>query len=66
MFQCSECKERECKYDSDKKSMICGKCGHERVLEPKKSKCFRCGTEYDEYIWFDPSGCNHCKKSFLD
>ena len=65
MFQCGKCKEFESKYDYRTKCFICGNCNRKRIAEPKKSKC-SCGNIYDEYTWFDPSGCSECGQSFVD
>ena len=66
MTEIKECKHEDIKYDYNEKKYICQECGYEKKVEPKVSKCYRCGTVYTEYTWFDPSSCKHCKRSFVD
>lgn len=67
MFKCAQCGKWTAEYDYDQKAFVCQdqQCGHKERVQGRKERCFKCRAEYTEYTWFDPSGCSHCRKSFV-
>ena len=66
MFKCPQCNQNTLRYDYKQHRFHCPECNHEELAKSKDRNCFRCGTLYKEYTWFDPSGCVACNKSFVD
>jgi ribosomal protein S27AE len=67
MDRCPDCGEKTL-YSTVEHRFYC-KCGWKgEPIKPRKATCWRCGEEYEEYTWFDPSGCNHrgCFASFIE
>ena len=62
-FVCDKCGQPR---DYKDHSFVCPKCGYKTTMEPVETKCFSCGKEYTKWTWFDPSSCQHCRKSFVD
>lgn len=67
-WSCKKCEQETVVYSYEHKQYYCVDCDGEPTETKKgtKKNCFRCGGEYIEYTWFDPSGCPHCGWSFVD
>lgn len=66
LFVCTQCGERHARYNFAAKTFDCDACRTRQQVIPARRTCPRCGYEYKEYTWFDPSGCVRCHKSFVD
>ena len=66
MFECEKCHGAFMKYDYEKKQFECEECGYKHEVKPVTRYCCRCLNVYTEYTWFDPSGCPHCHRTFVD
>ena len=64
-FRCVKCGE-EAEYDYADKLFRCTVCNFKNKTISRPQKCFSCGKPYTEHTWFDPSGCPHCHRSFVD
>lgn len=65
-YQCSKCHNFEAKYDFKDHKFVCGYCDYVQWMKWRLVRCPRCGNFYSEYTTFDPSGCSHCPKSFVE
>lgn len=67
MAKCPECNSVNARfpYNYKEKGYQCPICEYIVKVLPIRRRC-RCGHEYDEYTWFDPSGCPSCKRSFVE
>ena len=60
------CEHNSKKYNQQEKIFVCVQCGEVEKVIPTFKRCFSCGFGYYEYIWYDPTSCENCKRSFLD
>jgi hypothetical protein len=44
---------------------VCVVCGKKHQVDVKRDRCFKCKKEYNSVNWCIPSGCPHCRRSFV-
>lgn len=66
MLLCRKCGQYTALYDGQHHQYVCTSCGHVEQTTPHEARCWNCGGTYTEWTWFDPSGCPHCYRSFVD
>lgn len=66
VFKCDGCGQNNAEYNFTTKRFGCP-CGHHsEPQQGQETRCFSCYKAYTRYQWFDPSGCPHCFRSFVD
>jgi hypothetical protein len=63
---CKNCGKDDAMYDDSNKRFICCHCARTEKVIAGKQTCFKCKNVYEEFTWFDPSGCKDCNVSFIE
>jgi len=65
-MRCKHCGQNTVRYSIEHHRYECTACGHMEAVRPELTLCSYCSKPITRYTWFDPSGCPHCRHSFVD